>query len=99
MSTGIDIDDVRGMAAQAWCQPTTEHKQMDPELAEAFAWILKAWIDTGSQFARNEEFYRDLLDKCAESIGPEAYTSDDGSVQDSPLRLKIPEIVARVFGG
>lgn len=30
----------RGKAAQAWCQPTTAHLVMSPELAEAFADIL-----------------------------------------------------------
>lgn len=30
----------RQKAAQAWCKPTTSHKVMDPELAEAFAEIL-----------------------------------------------------------
>ena len=30
----------RGIAAQAWCTPTTEKIVMDPVLAEAFAEIL-----------------------------------------------------------
>ena len=30
----------REQAAQAWCTPTTEHKEMDTELAEAFADII-----------------------------------------------------------
>jgi hypothetical protein len=28
------------IAAQAWCKPTTEHLEMQPEIAEAFAEIL-----------------------------------------------------------
>jgi hypothetical protein len=31
----------RERAAQAWCKPTTKHKEMDPDLAEAFAEILE----------------------------------------------------------
>jgi predicted transcriptional regulator len=39
----------RGKAAQAWCKPTTENKEMDVELCEAFAEILdeiwsKPWL-------------------------------------------------------
>lgn len=30
----------REKAAQAWCKETTKHKEMDAELAEAFAEIL-----------------------------------------------------------
>jgi len=38
-----------GRAAQAWCLPKTEHKVMDPELAEAFAELLdQAWEDPES---------------------------------------------------
>lgn len=32
--------EARGLAAQAWCQETTMHLKMDPDLAEAFADIL-----------------------------------------------------------
>jgi len=39
----------REKVAQAWCTPTTSHKLMDPDLAEAFAEILqdiwsKPWL-------------------------------------------------------
>lgn len=30
-----------GLAAQAWCQPQTSGKIMDPDLAEAFAHIIE----------------------------------------------------------
>jgi len=33
-------EEARGIAATAWCQPETEGKTMDPELAESFADIL-----------------------------------------------------------
>jgi hypothetical protein len=46
--------------------------------------------------ANNAEFYRGLLLRCAEPFGTEVRTSDDGSVQDEPLVLKIPELVAAV---
>lgn len=56
------------------------------------------WKETAKQHARNEEFYRDLLDKVAAHLGPDVFVSDDGSVQDSPVRLKIPALVERLAG-
>jgi hypothetical protein len=36
------------------------------------------------------------LDQVAEHLGHEVFVSDDGSVQDEPLRLKIPELVEKM---
>ncbi len=33
------------LAAQAWCAPRTQHKDMDPELATEFARILRREVD------------------------------------------------------
>ena len=52
------------------------------------------WERSAGEFCRNQTFYRDLLDKTASHLGPDVFVSDDGSVQDEPLRLKIPEMVA-----
>lgn len=87
------------IAARAWCQPQTSGKVMDTELAESFAELLDNWIDRAAQEARNAEFYRDLIDQCAQVLGPEAYTSDDGSVQQDPVRLKVPELVQKLVHG
>ena len=85
------------MAAQAWCRPETSSTTMDPVLAKAFAQVLDNWIEIAAQNQRNCDFYRGLLDECAEAIGPMAYTADDGSVYDEPVRLKIPEIVKHLI--
>ena len=69
---------------------------MDSDLAEAVARRIAAWMDTAAMFARNEDFYRGLLDRCATTLGRDAFTADDGSVYDSPVRLKIPELVERL---
>ena len=53
-----------------------------------------SWMDIADQHCRNEAFYRGLLEQIASHLGPEVFVSDDGSVQDSPLMLKIPELVA-----
>lgn len=53
-----------------------------------------AWVESATQFAHNEEYYRGLLDQIAAHIGPDAFTADDGVVHDSPVRDKLPELVA-----
>ena len=62
------------------------------ELSEA-----ACWMDTAQQHAKNEAFYRDLLDQTAMALqNPDVYKSDDGSIQQDPIRLKIPELVAKL---
>jgi hypothetical protein len=89
------LEESRAIAATCWCDEETSEIEMDARLAEAFAKRLALWMETAAQNARNTAFYRDLLDKCAEHLGPEVYTADDGSVMEDPVRLKIPELVAR----
>lgn len=90
------MPEARGIAAQCWCTPETQDREMDAALAEEFAKQLAFWMEMAARFARNEDFYRGLLDSCAYHLGPDVYVSDDGSVQDSPLRLKIPEMVGEM---
>lgn len=52
-----------------------------------------SWMESAHQELRNSDFYRKLLDSVAELLGQEVYLSDDGSVQDSPIRPKLPELV------
>ena len=80
-------------AAQCWCDDETSGKQMDVALAEAFAKRLAVWMETAAMMSRNADFFRGLLDQCAAHLGQEAYTADDGSVWEEPVRLKIPELV------
>ena len=89
-------DEARAIAAQCWCDDETSMIEMDTRLAEAFARRLAAWMETGAMHARNETFYRDLVDECAEHLGPEVYIADDGSVMEDPVRLKIPTLVAKL---
>jgi len=81
-------------AAQCWCDDETSGKQMDAALARAFAKRLSVWMETAAMMSRNADFFRGLLDQCASHLGREAYTADDGTVMDDPVRLKIPELVA-----
>lgn len=92
------MPEARQIAAQCWCDDETRRTEMDVVLAEAVARRIAAWMDTAAQYARNEEYYRGLLDECAKHLGAAAYTADDGTVMDEPLRLKIPELVAALAG-
>ena len=103
-------EEAKHAAAQVWCHPKTRHIVMDVELCKEFARVLDLWIETArqhvkneefyrgllDQHVKNEEFYRGLLDQCAEHIGEEAYTADDGTVYESPVRLKVPELVEQL---
>lgn len=51
------------------------------------------WKELAAQMARNADFYQGIVRQVGEILGKEAYTSDDGSVQDSVLALKVPELV------
>jgi hypothetical protein len=69
------------------------------ENQEDVARLVANWMDTAAQNLRNTDFYRNLLVKCAENLGPlkhKAYIQDDGGVVDSPLALKIPGLVAEL---
>ena len=90
------MGEARQLAAQCWCDPSTSDREMDPELAEAVARRIAAWMDTAAMFARNEDFYRGLLDDCARHLGAAVYTADDGTIYDTPVRLRIPELVCKL---
>jgi hypothetical protein len=81
------------LAAQAWCTPETSGIEMDVRLAEAFARILAGWLDTAAMFHRNQEFYQGIVRDIGNVFGVAARTSDDGSVQDDVLALRVPELV------
>lgn len=52
------------------------------------------WERTAAEMANGIEFYRDIVRKAGAHFGPAAYTSDDGSVQDEVLALKVPQLAA-----
>ena len=93
------MDEARGLAAHSWCDDETSHLVMIPELAEAVARRLAAWMDNAAEFCRNMQYYRGLLDQCAENLGPlrpKVFVQDDGGIVDEPLRAKLPELVAEL---
>lgn len=51
------------------------------------------WTDSAAEYARGSDYYQGLLDQIGQSIGDKARTADDGSISDSILRAKLPELV------
>lgn len=59
----------------------------------------KNWEDTARQESENRDYYRGLLDECAEHLGDAVFIADDGSKMDEPIRAKIPDLVAALADG
>jgi hypothetical protein len=83
-------------AAQAWCEEETKHIAMIPELALQFARILDVWIDEARRYSSDADFYRKLIEHCAEALGPEAYTANDGVIHPDPICLNVPMLVQKL---
>jgi hypothetical protein len=64
-----------------------------PETLEDAIRERNSWCDTAAQHLRNEEYYRGLVQEVGAMLGPEVFVSDDGSVQDSILCAKVPQLV------
>lgn len=54
---------------------------------------IACWIESAAQFHSNEQFYHGIVTQIGEMFGEAAKTSDDGSVQQDVLALKVPELV------
>jgi len=78
---GDELDALRAQVAAV-------EKERDAARAE-----LEAWKETAAQHSRNEDFYRGLIQGIGSNFGAPAYTSDDGSVQQDVLALRVPELV------
>lgn len=51
------------------------------------------WIEEAAMYSRNADFYRNIVIEIGEMFGDAAKTSDDGSLQEGILALKVPELV------
>lgn len=51
------------------------------------------WEQTAAQYASNAEYYRGLVVRCGEAIGPAAKTTDAGEFVPDVLCAKVPELV------
>lgn len=91
------MEESRMLAAQCWCDPETEMKEMDATLCEAVAKRFALWMQTAAQNQRNTDYYRGLLEQCGKTIGDRAFTADDGTMSNDVLCAKIPEIIAEDY--
>lgn len=91
------IEEARIQAAQCWRDPETLGMVIDLALWDAIAKRIANWMETAAQNQRNTDYYRGLLVKCGESIGDEAYITDDGGRAKDVLCAKIPELVDAAF--
>jgi hypothetical protein len=57
-----------------------------------------AWEQSAAEFARGMEFYQGIVRQIGECFGVAARTSDDGSIQQDVLALKVPELVIESLG-
>ena len=77
-------------------QPLFKNFLVDIEkdkLAQQVKTLLASWIETAAEFDSNSNFYHGIVIQIGEMFGEAAKTSDDGSVQQDVLALKVPELV------
>lgn len=71
---------------------------MSADLQTALAIAIKerdGWMQSAASAHQNATFYKTLLEGCGIIFGAEARTADDGTVGDSVLALKVPDLVMR----
>jgi hypothetical protein len=64
-----------------------------PDTLEVALLEREFWITEACRLSRNEDYYRGLVDRVAEALGPDAFHADDGTRHDEPIRAKVPELV------
>lgn len=82
MGGTVDPDKPEDVRAAAWCIEAYAQRRAKEE-----------WEKTAQHFYRGMDFCRAQVTRVGKALGPAAYTSDDGSVQQDVLALKVPELV------
>jgi len=80
-------------AVGCWTDPAIADIPIDMRIAAVVASRIAEWMKVAAQGYRGAEFYRNIIDQCGRSLGIEAFTSDDGSVQQDVLALRLHELV------
>lgn len=55
------------------------------------------WMETAAQHSRNQEFYHGLVTDIGNMFGLRARISDDGTICEGVLALRVPELVAELI--
>lgn len=93
------IDDYTTEARNFVTQCFDENSLIREDTVYQLSRLVASWMDTAARNQRNTEFYVQLLNQCADNLGPlkaKAFIQDDGGIVDRPLRLKLPELVAEL---
>lgn len=53
------------------------------------------WMETARQEHINARYYRDIIVRIGQMLGPEVYTQDDGGVVTDVLLAKVEEVARR----
>lgn len=72
--------------------PSTATEPGAGEREEKLPPFEKSWMDSARQYAKNEAYYRGLIEAALKDI-PAAYLCDDGTRSEDVLCAKLPEIV------
>lgn len=83
-------------ALMCWQDEETKTIPCNPTLAAAVAKRIAFFMQTAADYARGAEYYRGIIDQCGAHIGIEAFTSDDGTVQEDVLAAKLPGLVQKL---
>ena len=94
MNKKVDIEEIEKRIAFADVSWYALHNFTSDLLSEVKR--LQGWEEFAAQECRNKDYYIGLLDEISKNFGVESFTSDDGSIQDSPLRAKMPELVVKL---
>lgn len=87
---GYDLSDGERIPSVEWVEPASS-----PDYVATLRAERDGWQRTAAEFHRNAEFYRGIVTQIGAPF-PDAYVSDDGTVQEDVLALKVPEIVEQL---
>lgn len=96
--TGAHLEGLSALTTMAVEHHRWHHDAQDVDYVRRTEQERDNWRETAEQQARNVDFYRVLFESIAARIGVEAFTADDGTVGDSPIMLKVPELVVARLG-
>jgi hypothetical protein len=86
---GRDLVDEREPCAEERFEELEErYKELEEKLACSER-ARQKWEETAASVANVRDYYSRIIKEVADAIGPAAYTSDDGSVQPTPLRARL----------
>lgn len=93
------VEDTMNEARTLVLQCFEEDQIIREDTVQKLSHVVACLMVTAATFVNNETYYRNLLDKCAENLGPlrpKVFVQDDGGIVDHPLRAKLPELVAEL---